>query len=219
MREYILSVLTSAGTGVLLLAALAWLLRSWISQRLTNAIRHEYDDRLESHKAQLKADNDKEIARLNFQFTQTTIEHQVRFAGLYAKRADVISTTYSRLIKAQRLAHSFASPVQYSDGISAQVRYGKTLEALAEFFDYFDENQLWLPTSVCEKINPLVDGMRSKTVMYGVFRDLRDEEMGADLRQRKDEAWRAAWKYFSEEVPAARTALEDELRSLLAGPN
>jgi len=219
MRELLIQIATSAGTSVLLLAALGWLLRSWIAERLKSAVKHEYDERLESHKAQLKVDYDKEIARLNFQFTQTTIEHQVRFSGLYAKRADVISHAYSLLVKAHREAHYFASPIQYLGGPEVENQYVAAMNALSTFFDYFDENQLWLPTSVCTKINPLVDGMREKIVMYGVYRQMPEEEMPAETRRLKEEAWQATWKYFREEMPAARTALEEELRSLLAGPN
>jgi len=219
MREILMQVLTSAGTVAVLLTAAGWLLRSWIAERLRSAVKHEYDERLESHKAQLKANYDVSIARLNFQFTQTTIEHQVRFAGLYAKRADVISHAYSLLVKAHREAHYFASPIQYSGGAEVENQYVATLNALSAFFDYFDENQLWLPTSVCKKITPIVDEMHSKIVMYGVYRKMSAEGMSADTQKNKDEAWQATWKFFREEMPVARTMLEDELRSLLAGPN
>jgi hypothetical protein len=219
MREILTQVITSAGAAAVLIAAVGWLLRSWIAERLKSAVKHEYDERLESHKAQLKANYDVEIARLNFQFAQTTIEHQVRFSGLYAKRADVISQAYTLLVKAHREAHYFASPIQYLGGPEVENQYVATLNALGAFFDYFDENQLWLPTSVCQKISPLVEEMRAKIVMYGIYRQMPEIDMSVDTRRHKDEAWQATWKFFREEMPAARTTLEDELRSLLAGSN
>jgi|GEM_PF-5749007 len=35
-------------------SGLGWLFRNWISTRLTNAVRHEYDTKLETIKSDLK---------------------------------------------------------------------------------------------------------------------------------------------------------------------
>lgn len=55
MERFIINVLSSATISTLLAGALIWLLRNWISERLRNSIRHEYDQKIERYKAQLKA--------------------------------------------------------------------------------------------------------------------------------------------------------------------
>lgn len=50
---FIIESLTSAVTGGILIAALAWLFRSWITERLKNAIKHEYDRDIEAYRAVL----------------------------------------------------------------------------------------------------------------------------------------------------------------------
>lgn len=45
--------LASAVTGGILIGVLAWLFRSWITERLKNAIKHEYDRDIESYRAAL----------------------------------------------------------------------------------------------------------------------------------------------------------------------
>lgn len=53
MSEFVASVLSTTAVSGVLLAALAWILRSWIGERLKNAIRHEYDRGIESYKGML----------------------------------------------------------------------------------------------------------------------------------------------------------------------
>jgi hypothetical protein len=61
-------VLTFIGTSVvingLLAAAMIFLAKSWISERLRNAIEHEYKMKLETYKHQLRSEHDVAIERL-----------------------------------------------------------------------------------------------------------------------------------------------------------
>jgi len=58
MNITILSILSSITFSGVLTAALVFLLRNWISQRLKSAIEHEYAEKLETFKARLKAEHD-----------------------------------------------------------------------------------------------------------------------------------------------------------------
>ena len=75
MFDLIISILSAATVSTLLTGALLWLTKSWISERLKNAIKHEYDEKLESHKAQLKAESDTTLERL---------KSQLQVAGIHA---------------------------------------------------------------------------------------------------------------------------------------
>jgi hypothetical protein len=50
---YLSDLLSTAAFTAVLLAAVAWLLRSWITERLKNAVKHEYDREIESYKSVL----------------------------------------------------------------------------------------------------------------------------------------------------------------------
>jgi hypothetical protein len=54
---------SSVGTGGFL-AGVAWIFRNWIITRLKNAVGHEYNVKLENHKAKLKAETDKQLLEL-----------------------------------------------------------------------------------------------------------------------------------------------------------
>jgi hypothetical protein len=51
--SFFLDALSAAIGGGLLLAVAAWLARSWITERLKNAIKHEYDREIASYKSAL----------------------------------------------------------------------------------------------------------------------------------------------------------------------
>lgn len=73
-------------------ALLVWLLRGWISERLKHSIRHEYSQKLETHKAQLNTriqaiQHESQLHQLR---TSLFFDHQRNaFAGLLAKIAEV----------------------------------------------------------------------------------------------------------------------------------
>ena len=83
-------ILPGAAAG----AALAWLVRNWISERLRHAISHEYSQKLETHKNDLEIRvqslrHDFEVHRLR---TSLFFDHQRNaFAELLAKIAEVNS--------------------------------------------------------------------------------------------------------------------------------
>jgi len=58
MSEIAISILTSVVASGALSGVLIWLSREWISTRLRSSIQHEYDQKLEALKAQLKAQSD-----------------------------------------------------------------------------------------------------------------------------------------------------------------
>lgn len=86
--ETILSILSGGTTGALLV----WLLRGWISERIQQSIRHEYSQKLETHKAELNTriqaiQHENELRQLR---TSLFFDHQRNaFAGLLAKIAKV----------------------------------------------------------------------------------------------------------------------------------
>ncbi len=76
LQDLIISIISSATVSVAIVGTLTWLFREWISTRLKSSIQHEYDQKLEAHKARLKAEN--EVALLEL---KATIERE---AALHA---------------------------------------------------------------------------------------------------------------------------------------
>lgn len=64
MNEIVISVLASIAASGALVGVLVWLSKEWISARLRSSIQHEYDQNLETFKAQLKAQSDVALVEL-----------------------------------------------------------------------------------------------------------------------------------------------------------
>jgi hypothetical protein len=64
MSQIVLSVLASLAASGVLVTALIWLSKEWISVRLKASIQHEYDQKLGSLKAQLQAKNEVALVEL-----------------------------------------------------------------------------------------------------------------------------------------------------------
>jgi hypothetical protein len=78
MDDFVKTVLASVSASTGLTAVLLWLTKSWIGERIKGAIQHEYDQKLETHKAQLKVEQDREIERFKAQLRDTSAERNAR---------------------------------------------------------------------------------------------------------------------------------------------
>lgn len=217
MTSFILQLLASAGVSVLLTAALVWLSKSWISERLKNSIKHEYDQKLETHKAQLSAHSAIETERLRSQLNMQATEHAVRFQGLHEKRAAVIAEMYALLVEAYWKASSFASPMEWAGEPDKQQKYNDAMNSFAAFFQFFDKHQIYLPPEICAQIEAFVREMRKMAIGFGVYLRHDEKAMPPDSVNKKHDAWMKAWDYMEKEVPVARASLEVELRAILDG--
>ena len=92
-----MDVITTIITSTCVSCFIIWLSKAWISERLKNAIKNEYDQKLETHKAQLQAANDIELEKLRSNLNILALERQIEYSKLYEKRADAITEVYSLL--------------------------------------------------------------------------------------------------------------------------
>ncbi|WP_150411263.1 hypothetical protein [Xanthomonas sontii] len=218
MIDFGAQLVLSGALSLALSGALFWLLRSWISERLKSAIKHEYDEKLESHKAQLQAQAAVETERLRSQLSIQATEHAVRFQRLHEKRAEVVEQLYSLLTEAYRKASTFASPVELTGGPGKDEQYIEAHNSLFDFFQYFDRNRIYLPTSeLCDSIDQLVEGIRRQIASFGMYTQHKDEGLNSKALERKYDAWMRAWEFMEKEVPLAKAKLEDEFRFILGG--
>ena len=86
MEQLVLALLTSAGVSVALTAALVWLSKTWISERVKGAIQHEYEQKIEAYKAELKAQSEVALERLKASHAQ--------FLALHDSASNTVSTIH-----------------------------------------------------------------------------------------------------------------------------
>lgn len=98
------AVLGSSATTILLLGALGWLLRTWIGERFKASVKHEYEERLETLKADLNAQLAVAKAAMDAQ----------------AERLKAASHSFAEVQKA-----TIIKKIEAVDGIWAATRHGK----------------------------------------------------------------------------------------------
>ena len=138
MMDTILSILSGGSAGALLV----WLLRRWISKRLQQSIRHEYSQKLETHKAELNTriqaiQHENQLQQLR---TSLFFDHQRNaFAELLAKITKVNQTWLDK----ENTAEGLEGPVPY--------------QAYKEFCATFYRHQLFFDTACLAAINLVLD--------------------------------------------------------------
>ena len=199
------SLLTSAAlTGTLL-----WLTKTWIGERVKNDIKYQYDQKLESHKAQLKADQEVAIENCRADLRIAAFEHETRFAELHAKRAEIVAETYARLQDLVYLVADYVKIVETSADPPHEERRIKANDALKEFGDYYRPKRIYLPGDTEKRIDDFVAGL------YQVARSFaRGVEGGLDEKTGRD-SWGDADEWMESKAKPLFADLKNEFRQLL----
>jgi len=209
MESFIAQVLASVTMSTTLSAILVWLTKTWISERLRSSIKSEYDQKLETHKAQLKAESDVEVERLRSQLSISATEHQVRFANLHEKRGEVIAKTYSLLKELFNNLRDYIKIYETDKDKPKEQRREETIEAIKTFGDYVEPNIIFLPINTAEKLNnidaQLVDAFNEFVIKVERGKDAGDN-------------WLTVVKRVGTEIPPAMRELENEFRRILGEP-
>lgn len=177
MADFILTIITSASVSALLTGLLLWLAKSWISERLKNAIKSEYDQKLETHKAELKAESDVATENLKSRLSITAIEHQVRFSRLHETRAEVIAETYALLRDLYEKVADYVKIFEPAGDRPKEERRKDVISALNALRAYYPKKQIFLPKETAIKVRNIDTELTQATsqFVYGVEFSKRNE--------------------------------------------
>ena len=96
----------SVGFSGFLTAVFIFLSREWISARLKTSIQHEYDQKLEAHKAKLKAEGDISVIELGARLEREASLHAFAHASFaegqkaaIERKLDAIDKLWDRMLK------------------------------------------------------------------------------------------------------------------------
>lgn len=189
-------------------SGLVWLVKTVISERLKNAIKSEYDQKLETHKAQLKAQSDVEIEKLKSALSISAAQRNLQFSKLHEQRATVIAEAYSKLkslYRALRNYTDFYQPVGEPFFKGTQEAAGDAIKA---FEDYIDTMMIFIPKTTASKI----DVIRAEvTEVYSEF--FYNVDLSTDTD--RTTTWIDISNKVVGDIRVALTELEDEFRILL----
>jgi hypothetical protein len=149
----LITIFLSGGLSLVLASALVFLARNWITVRLKSAIQHEYDQKLETHKASLKAENEISIEKLKAQLQITN----VRFSHIFVKQAEVIAITFEKIIPLIDKTNSYIEAVHNSDQTAKEERGIKLRELRIEFHNYFRTNRIYITNDTAKLVHKFLN--------------------------------------------------------------
>lgn len=147
---FLITFLSSVSVSSLLAVLLLFFTKTWISERIKNSIRSEYDQKLETHKAKLKADTQVEVEQLKARLQIINKEHEVRYTRLHEKRAEIISKTYARLKSVHASLRDYVSIFEIAGGSSRDERRLIAMNAHDAFRNYYSTKLNIFPKEYCK---------------------------------------------------------------------
>jgi hypothetical protein len=148
----------------------------------------------------------------------TAAEHQVRFAKLHEKRAEVIAELYERAVDTQAVGQKFVMVSGYNrDPAKLQEAALSTNEKLLEFYVFTERNRIYLPEETCILLKTFVETMRKHVTNVDVYGSV--EYPTPQTTAEKHTVLREAYDAFQRDIPAVRKALEHDFREMLGVEN
>lgn len=223
--SYLLEVITSATVSATFSGLLLWLTKSWISERLKNAIKSEYDQKLETHKselkartdadiethkAQLKSQMDIEVEKLKSTLSVAATERNIRFSRLHEERAAVIAETYSLLKEVYIALGNYVKIFEPAGDLPREERRQIASDAHSDFRKYYPKKIIYIPKSTVEKLETI---NRELVKTFNEFAYSVDRRPGSN--DTNLEKWQQIFERMQGEMKEALEDLEDEFRKLL----
>lgn len=206
LEQIIVGLLVSTlGTGLF-----NWILRLWVSEKIKSSIKNEYDQKLETHKAILKAETEIEIEKFKSQLSLVSIEHQIRFSKLHELRAEVIAETYALLKYLYTKLGDYVKLFEPVGDSPRDQRRKAAIIAHEKFSKYFQEKLIFFPKSTADKLEKInADLVKSfNQFSFGV-------EMASQMGQNSTENWIKVFESVNGQIKEALVEIEGEFRGLL----
>ena len=196
-------VVYNLGLFGLIVAGISFIARSLITQY--------FSKKLESYKAQLKNDSQREVQNLKSALARTAYEHQIRFSRLYEKAAKVVEQTHSNLVDLQNAASKFVRLFYVNEEWRKENR-DNLWKAADKFLSDFERQRIYLDQDVCQKISDLREKLSR---ISGVLANLIDDR---DIDKYPDTIfteWEKANAILEQEVPSIRKSLTASFQEFL----
>lgn len=181
----------------------------WISEKIKGAIKSEYDQQLETHKAGLKSQADVELERLRTQLSIAASEHQVRFLRLHEMRAEFIAEVYANLRAAYEKLGQYTA-IYEPGGIASRPQRAAEFAAAYDALFLYHRKAIFLPQETVDLLDSVATQLRTVYNEFAIYVDRQGNDGDVDR-------WINIHERLSNEVTQALGALAQEFRALLGG--
>lgn len=206
-QDVITNIVATVGGGAVLLGAAAWLIKS--------ALTHKLAQDTEVFKTQLRANANAEIERLKASLQIAAVEHQVRFAKLHERRAELIAELYERLTKLMWEVRDFALSSE-GVGIDIPEQWEKFSNLRKEMWDlvrFVEARRIYLPVRAATVLDKFLGSLRAQLMKAGIYGGIKYPN--AETSRQITSTFTKIYEAFEKEIPEAKAALDLEFRAIL----
>jgi hypothetical protein len=175
---------------------------------LNNAIKNEYDQKLETHKAELKARSDVEIEKLKSALSVSAAERHFKFSKLHEERAAVIAETYSLLKEVFVTVQDYVKIFEPAGDKPRDERRKIATDAHSALRNYYPKKIIFIPKSTAKKLEEI------DMKLVQIFNEFA---YTIDFQNGRGDAmkWNDLFERMGGEMKDILGELEDEFRKLL----
>lgn len=202
MPELLKDIIALVFTPVVVVGALAYILRNLFSQALNRD--------LEQFKARLQSEREHSTAELQKELQAQLFEYQMRFSFFHNKTAEVTGTTYELLAEAvEVISHAVGDhPGDFGARPPETTSVNQARDAHNKLASYYLKHRYILSEGICDKMDEILKAMREVlSKSYYVASDQTDEN---------ERFWREAWQSTRLEVPRLKKEIEEQFRRSFA---
>jgi hypothetical protein len=189
------TLVATVGGGTVMLAAVAWLIKTLVSNRLALDA--------EKFKIEMKASADTEIERVK--------AFLVRASRVHERQLDILAKLFRYLSDAQSLFQNMTRTGRMAGEITPEEYAPKVSEAMKAAYEEFLNGRLFIPSSLVQECDAFFSA---------VFEGQRDFSL-ANLPQidptKRAEFWTSAAKVAHQQVPKILTEIEGAARAVIHG--
>jgi hypothetical protein len=139
-----------------------------LSEKIKGQIKGEYDQKLETHKADLKRTSDVEIEKLRSQLNIAASQQNVRFSHLHEKRAEVIAEVYASLRIFIAAVAEYTSIVEFTGTPPRPEREKAAVDAANGFVKLYGEKKIYIPAATALKLDKIRGDLRTALVQFQI---------------------------------------------------
>ena len=189
------AIVTALGGDVVLLGAVAWLMKQLVSNRLTMEA--------EKFKIEVKAQADTEIERLKALLT--------RGSRVYERQLDILQNLYRHFSDAQGYLQRMTAAGRMANEITPQEYSAKVAEAMKAAGEEFQRGKLFLPAPLAQECDTFF-----RTIFEGQHNFAFASLLMLTPEQQAD-AWKRAADVAFDKVPPVLQRIEEAARAVIYG--
>ena len=195
-----LELLKFVGGGAVLLAVVAWLIRSLILHLLTKDI--------EKYKFDLKRDADKELEAIKASLNIEALTHQIEFSKLHDRRADLIEQLYKKVITLENAAACLKAEFQMDDHEELKEKADTFIDRFFELHSFVEDHKIYFSEHLANKIKEL------NTLYFNLSIDIYYQSK-PDNKKDFVEAFNKEKENFDTQNTKIKTVIESDFRKLI----